>query len=125
MVVFYSLLNIAGINTMVIHKCNSPNTIRRREFLRNLALQLVNNHLHQRTEFSWPQVLTLQIKEIIDYESPTQQAPTTDTVPKRRRCSYCDQKKNRPTKYSSTICEKYMCLEHCTFICRECLNCSE
>ncbi|KAK9686693.1 hypothetical protein QE152_g37000 [Popillia japonica] len=96
---------------MVIHKCNTPTTSRRREFLRNLAFQLVNSHLRQRAQLTClPKPLLSTIKELTDYEEPIQRVVSVDeqTVPKRGRCGYCDRKKNRPTKYSCTKSKKIM-----------------
>ncbi|XP_022913435.1 piggyBac transposable element-derived protein 4-like [Onthophagus taurus] len=127
MVVFYALLNIAGINSIVIHKFNNPTVTQpRRTFLRNLSMALIDGHLRQRAQLHClPRQMSSRIREITGYEEPLQGAaatPSDENIPKRGRCAYCDRRKNRPTKYSCTTCQKFMCLEHCTIVCEECFN---
>jgi hypothetical protein len=47
--IFYSLLNIAGINSQLIYKANNNCNINRREFLQTLGKQLTMGYLQQRT----------------------------------------------------------------------------
>ena len=50
MVIFYSLMNIAGINAFVIFNSNNPNSnMFRGTFLETLALDLIAEHLKRRT----------------------------------------------------------------------------
>lgn len=122
MVVFYSLLNIAGINSMIIHQSNNISHGKRRDFLRNLAFKLVESHLRVRASLTClPKTMISRIREIVRYEEPVQPV-NENTQRKRGRCSYCDSKKNRPTKYSCKKCGKYMCLEHCLCVCKECYS---
>ncbi|GJQ74523.1 mod(mdg4) [Trypoxylus dichotomus] len=44
----------------------------------------------------------------------------TEENKKRKRCCYCDPKKDRKTKYFCKSCGNYMCLEHCTYLCKKC-----
>nr|XP_023014742.1 uncharacterized protein LOC111504426 [Leptinotarsa decemlineata] len=46
MVVFYSVLNVTGINSFVVYCSNSPNpNLKRRKFLQRLAMDLIRPHL--------------------------------------------------------------------------------
>lgn len=74
-VVLYPLVNLLGNNTIVIHKCSSFNIKRRREFLQNLAHQLVKSHLLQRTQLS---CLTISLALRINW--------TTSSTGRSRHC---------------------------------------
>lgn len=158
MVVFYSMLNVAGINSMVLFSLNNHSTKKktvRRVFLRQLSFDLLHEYLTSRAKLqSLPKLLRQRIEEIISSNSdfipeenqtiqikPNQASCSNQTATaeigdnrapdsKRKReivdvgshgrCKFCDRKKNRKTKYFCCKCRTYMCLEHCTFICREC-----
>ena len=42
--IFFSMLNIAGINAQIIYKANTDNSDRRRLFLKKLALKMSSCH---------------------------------------------------------------------------------
>ena len=118
MVIFYNLLNIAGINSQVIYASNNPDKkILRRLFLRQLANDLVKPHLQVRSAMSnIPRSLRLRLQEIsgsnIEPDVPQNVLPG--------RCAYCTSKKNRKTRFQCYKCNKYMCLEHIIGVCQEC-----
>jgi hypothetical protein len=51
-VIFYSLMNIAGINAQVLYAFSKPNDApnRRRIFLKNLSMSLMKEHLISRSK---------------------------------------------------------------------------
>ncbi|KAB0805147.1 hypothetical protein PPYR_02117, partial [Photinus pyralis] len=110
MVVFYNLLNVAGINSQVVYVSNNPDKkILRRRFLRQLGNDLVKPHLQVRSAMiNIPRTLKLRLQEItgmnIEPEVPQPVLPG--------RCAYCTSKKNRKTRFQCHRCNKYMCLEH-------------
>lgn len=117
MVIFYSLLNVTGINSYVVYSMNNDSTLRRRNFLRALSFQLVEEHIRRRATQSIPRVMQLRINEVFGLETPR-----PDPIPagQRGRCSYCDRRKNRPSRYSCIECKKFICLEHSLMICHQC-----
>lgn len=117
MVIFYSLLNVAGINSFVIFSINNSSNQRRRTFLRALAFQLVEGHNRRRVTQSIPRVMQQRIRQMFGLEAPVPEPPQEG---QRGRCSYCDRKKNRPTRFSCVECHKYICLEHSLMICHPC-----
>ena len=117
MVIFFNMLNIAGINAQVIFSANNPDTdIRRRFFLRKMANGLIAPHLQRRASMTnLPRALKFRLQEMVGAEAADQQQ---NIIP--GRCSYCDSKKNRKSRFSCFKCNVYMCLEHITPICTTC-----
>lgn len=120
MVIFYSMLNIAGVNSMVLYNLqNVDKNMTRRQFLHLLSSELADNHLRFRaTLICLPRTIKSRIKEILainDAVVPTVNLPNT-----RGRCCLCDRKKNRPTRFTCIECGKFFCLEHLNSICLEC-----
>lgn len=121
LVLFYGLLNIAGINSYIIYKNNNiDKNIPRKIFLEILAKQLVENHTKKRFNCNTvPRTSRLRIQEIYNIS-------TTENVqnqpPTHGRCHYCSSKKSRKTRFSCYKCKKFMCLEHLSAICKECVD---
>lgn len=119
MAVFYSLLNISGINSQVIYSINKKEKIVRRHFLENLALSLIDGHLRVRANSNYlPKLTRLRICEICRIE------PSQEPHDERRnllgRCVPCGSKKNRKTKYCCKTCNQFLCMEHVTITCARC-----
>lgn len=119
MVIFYSMLNIAGINSQVIFCANNPTVdLLRRNFLRELAQGLIRPHLEIRACMTnIPRRIRMRLQDICQI-TPENEAANVVIG----RCSYCDRTKNRKTRFSCFMCNTHMCLEHITAIC---LNCKE
>lgn len=119
MTLFYSLLNIGGINSFIILKFNTDNfKILRRNFLKTLSKQLCNDYMRSRLiHKNLPKIIRTRIQEmlgILEEERP-QIAPGGSG-----RCFKCGWKKNRPSKTSCKICKKFICREHTTTTCVDC-----
>lgn len=125
LVIFFALLNIAGINAYVIQCTNFGQKPPRKDFLKSLSKALVKEHLHARLVCkSLPQSIKLRLKEVLNI----QEIPATrdHNEQRRGRCKLCDRKKNRPTKYMchNGACHKFVCLEHVGSVnCPDCTNC--
>lgn len=121
MVVFYSSLNVAAINSYVVYMSNNSNSsMLRRRFLKQLAMEMVRPHLLQRLTLQrLPRSMKLRIREICGVED-TVNLENTGPMPENGRCGYCDSKKNRKTRYFCRKCKKFMCLEHITVLCDSC-----
>ncbi|XP_066970873.1 piggyBac transposable element-derived protein 4-like isoform X3 [Macrobrachium rosenbergii] len=116
--VFYTILNVAGINAYNIFMANSQTAIRRRKFLKELGLKLVEDHIqHRKTN---PH-LRKDLKRKIQHFSASKELP-----PKRhredfiQRCSLCPRSKDRKTRNCCQKCYKPICLEHAIHICVDC-----
>lgn len=122
MVIFYSVLNVAGINAMILYLANNIEIkISRRQFLRQLSFHLIESHLKTRAAIqNIPRSIKDRIRELTGEELPGPSRETLSNV--RGRCAYCDRKKNRPTRLVCKKCGKFMCGEHCLHICNECYD---
>ncbi|KAK2577559.1 hypothetical protein KPH14_012252 [Odynerus spinipes] len=91
--VFYNLMNVAGINTLVIYLQNNPNRkISRRIFLETLSYDLINSQLRRRTlNTSLPKTVKLRLAEICQLDGPEYSATSSNN--KIGRCGYCSSKK--------------------------------
>lgn len=91
MVIFYTLLNIAGINSYIIHKNNrnAPKTPPRRLFLEQLGMELVDGHIRRRAvQENIPRTIRTRLMEICSIDIP-HNAP----VATHGRCYWCGSKK--------------------------------
>lgn len=117
MVIFYSAMNVAGINSYIVYNSNTQTKIDRRRFLENLGFQLLDEHIRRRAQQqNIPRTIRLRLAEICGIE-------TENIAPENRiygRCTYCSTKKSRRTKYTCRNCKKYLCLEHLTGFCQAC-----
>lgn len=76
---FYGLLNIVGVNSMVLHQLAAKKKETRRNFLKTLAFQLMKPHMERRLEKPTLQRnLKDKITEILEYEE-------TKNMPKKRK----------------------------------------
>ena len=126
MVVFYSILNIAGINTQVIYLGNGKKVPRRRLFLRQLGNELIRDQLVKRSLLTnLPRSMSLRIQELLPQD---QQNGNNKDVNKssdnnrtlRKRCKPClEMKIRRLTKFSCHSCGQYLCLQHCNYVCSD------
>lgn len=119
MVVFFSILNVAGINTFVVHNSNNPTSdMNRRKFLRILSYDLVQPHLRLRAEMeNIPRTLKSRLREICHIpDIPDENQRRGETG----RCSECSSKRNRKTRYRCRDCSKFLCLEHVVVLCKYC-----
>ncbi|XP_044742586.1 piggyBac transposable element-derived protein 4-like [Chrysoperla carnea] len=132
MVIFYSFLNISGINAQIIYKDNNltnqnlnPN-LTRREFLKTLSLELIQPHLLDRLKETR---LTMELRQTIMKITKLKTGvvpeedvitPCSDETGKDGFCSYCPRRKNRKTKKKCRQCSLPVCNEHVAFLCMKC-----
>ncbi|XP_063231053.1 piggyBac transposable element-derived protein 4-like [Bacillus rossius redtenbacheri] len=120
MVIFYAMLNIAGVNAYLVYRANDPTSQdgkNRRTFLRKLMFNLTEEHIKERAMCKFlPKSIRSAAKRISGL--PEEEEQTSDGN-KRGRCAYC---KDRKTRYSCFKCRKYLCLEHSAIMCSDCKN---
>jgi hypothetical protein len=120
--IFFGLLNIAGINGYVIYKDNNPEQMFRRNYLKQLGLQLITEHLEARTKLqSLPVNVKTRIKLILA-EGNIKLAKPERPLRTVGRCEDCGNKKDRKTSTSCSLCNKLICRDHTTQICNECVS---
>lgn len=119
--IFFAMLNISGINANIIYRANNDNTrIKRRHFIKNLALSLIQDHLQiQRARVNLPRQLR---KRIADFTNEPSIEPPQKIPGARRRCQICPSKKDKKTKHTCHACHIYICPEHLISYCENCSN---
>lgn len=121
--VFFSMLNIAGINGFIIFRSNNVHlNMPRRLYLKSLARELVQNHMKKRLNQNLPSLLSLQMKNYLGI-LPINEQDDNPTVPQGRpKCTYCPKKKNRKTSVKCAKCQKPICKEHTLTYCAHCVQ---
>lgn len=123
--VFFGLLNITAINSLVIYKSNNSTSqghVIRRSFLKELALALVKDHLAHRLTLKYlPLELRSTIRRLAGVEEQTQSTQKRMKM-SSVRCEVCPKKKDRKTTTSCHSCAKMICKEHSVPFCEECAN---
>lgn len=118
MVIFFSMMNMAGVNSQIIFACNNKTyKIERRSFLRDIGLSLTKEHLARRSyETNVPRSVRERRQEV----AGTQENMKNEEIQPgtRRRCFFC--KKDSKTKYFCKKCKKFVCLSHMEAWCPEC-----
>lgn len=126
MVIFYHLMNVAGVNSRIIFLANKNEFTTRRDFLKKLALSLVDEQLRIRAQIT---SLPEEIKNLLQKYKPQEEPePGTSRAPKRQRCQPCYQhtKKTSISVYRCQKCGMSLCLrQHSRIICENCLNTEE
>lgn len=122
MTIFFSLLNIGGINSQIIYTNNTRHILPRKKYLADLAKVLV---LQEMKKIVQTQSIPISMKNRIHEITGTKQEQfEKQGVP--GRCGYCDWRKNRKTKTVCGICETYICKEHSgQTVCVNCQNSNE
>lgn len=121
MVIFFRLLDLAGINSLRIFQFNKKdfknNT--RRPYLYELALELMNDNLKERAKIpKLPKDLTVFLEKY-------KEEPAPGRVPQEVRrgiCYICGSKRNNRTKLECYNCRKNVCKNHSS-INTTCQNC--
>jgi len=101
--IFFSLMNIAGINSQIIYRENTGNVITRRNYLRSLGQELAKEFMINRLDIP---TLSIQLRSTIMKITGIKKQPTQHeqhgSVKERLKCAYCPKNKNRKTIVSIT-----------------------
>jgi len=128
MVVFYSLLNVIGINSFLIYSSNNQESLSRRLFLKKLSHELVEHHVKRRCYTnSLPTELSLKVKKLYNIIAPvevTGEVRSEGGRSSKRRCYLCPCKNDRKSAICCAKCKNNICLkEHALYICNP--NCKK
>lgn len=120
--IFYGMVDIAGVNTYVIYKCNvtGDKIPKRSAFLKELAFALVEDRLKERMHNSrLPREMKNTIRVILKCEDEAERPVEKPNLP-LGRCDYCPRSKNRKARNRCEHCGKSVCAEHRLSICIDC-----
>lgn len=118
---FFRLLDIAGINSMVILRANNVTLRKRRMYLRALGTELIKEYVQRRsTMVGLPRKLKRNIREHLNMEVGAADTEAGSSGTCRGTCKICPAKKRRQSKTQCMKCMKHICRSHTTFICNQC-----
>ena len=120
MVIFYALLNIAGINSQIVYLSNNSNKeVIRRVYLKKLSAELAEDHQKRRSmQLNIAPSIRQRRQEVAgtSVEHPRGD-PVLPTI--RKRCYFCT--KDTKTRYFCKLCKRFLCLSHAEFLCPTCV----
>ena len=119
---FFRLLDIAGINAMVILRANKVVIQKRQKYLRELGIELTKEYVKRRaTMVNLPRKLKRSIKEHLNMSvEDAGNEPSSSSSTCRGSCKICPAKIRRQSKTQCTLCRRNICRTHTTYICNEC-----
>lgn len=111
LVIFYALMDIAGINAQIIFHANEANPKKmRRIFLKDLALSLMKPQLVERAAIpSLPVDIATFLEKYKEQRVEITEEPTTK---KRGRCVTCGRARNTSTTIRCNSCHSFVCKGH-------------
>lgn len=127
--VFYGMVDGAGINAHIIFKENRERsnsnvpTKPRREYLKNLALELVKPLIRRRLQSvpNLPRELRYVMTNVLGENEPIMAENVQPERQTRKRCSICPSSKDRKGKDKCVVCKNALCAEHRHAICQHCI----
>jgi len=119
LVLFFRLIDLAGINAQVIFSTNNRNNkLIRRTFLEEVGLSLLQVQLKKRAVSKYiPRSLRQKVSTFSDEKKLPE---CSKVVGKRRRCAVCPRNKDIKTTNSCQTCKVYMCLKLLETVCKDC-----
>lgn len=124
MVIFYAMMNVAGINSLIIYLGNELEPMRRRVFLKKLAHELTLPELQRRSQktLGIPNSLQIRLRKFNPNKASAADADADAPLLKRRRCEPCTLEVGfrRMTVSRCVRCSKAICTKHSKQICEEC-----
>ncbi|KAJ8909550.1 hypothetical protein NQ315_012744 [Exocentrus adspersus] len=97
-IVVCSLMNIATINSQIIHKYNTTNIMSRRQYITSLAKSLIGPHMMRRASISG---LSISLRQKICFITgvDNRRIPNNENRQIKPRCGFCPIRKNRFTQH--------------------------
>ena len=122
MTVFYAVMNVAAINSVIIYRENNNSKTTRRDFLRQLtiSLSMLDGYLRTRmNKDNLPRELRKRIHEQI---GETMTYPASENSNKYVRCRDCPSAKDKKTRHYCNKCNKPICMQHIIPNCQSCVD---
>ncbi|CAI6353470.1 unnamed protein product [Macrosiphum euphorbiae] len=123
LVVFYSMLNIGGLNAQIIFQKNTSIRKTRLVFLKTLARQLMQEQMEYRLTLDClPKQIKLRLNEYCNITRPN--VGEIQRVQASGRCTFCDRSKDRKATKVCTNCARLICRDHIIETCPDCFEAS-
>lgn len=117
LIIFFSTLDIGAINAQIVYQTNNKYKTIRRSFLKQLGMELVQQHLENRLETcTLSRSLRQRISKIL------KKSTILARINSQGRCRFCSSTKNRKTKKQCQICTSHICNEHAYMLCPKCTD---
>lgn len=118
---FFSMMNIAGINSYLIWRHNTQEeTKNRRDFLKSVGTKLCQEQMMRRASMPMlPVELRHTLRRLLG-QPVRPPLPEEENEPRTGRCYLCGRKKNRKTQNRCSQCRYFICREHTKSSCVEC-----
>ncbi|XP_053956488.1 uncharacterized protein LOC128862090 isoform X1 [Anastrepha ludens] len=114
---FFTLIDITGINAQIIYKSNTGNLTQRRTFLKEIVLELIKPHISNRHAIK---TLPRDLRNTMDRIVPAKEPESQHLQP--GFCELCPSSKKRRSKKGCTLCGKLLCTEHVKYMCPSCFE---
>lgn len=115
---FMNLIDIAAVNSLILFKTKSANSISRYQFLKELAHSLMIPRMKRRMEMATR--IESRILQHIRAFVPVNNVESIQGAIKRRRCAYCPAKPGKKTTTTCSTCGLYICETHRIQFCENC-----
>ena len=129
MCVFFNLVNISAINALVIATFSKLEIKSRRNFIKKLGLQLVENHMRNRLSSGHlSRQLTESIQKHLGEDGRSSLTENVHQISnKRQRCGHCVRSDDVKTRFTCLSCKSFVCYTsepscHGRMICVRCLD---
>lgn len=122
MAMYFGILNIAGVNSHVLHSAFRDNSsLSRSDFLKGLSRQLCEPYLSERLlNTRLPRELRVSIGRILN--KPVKPSGQKVGPTKRKRCSLCPRSSDKKTEVVCVNCNRHICVSCRRSICFECVD---
>lgn len=119
--VFFHLLNVGAVNSMNIFRANNnDNIIKRCDYLRTLALELMKPEIHRRISIATiPKELRRRWRSLLklEEEQPEVHPRGNQTI---GRCGICGRARDKKTRRYCAKCNQWACVDHLRDVCVQC-----
>lgn len=111
--VFYALLNISNVNAHVLYAHNPQHKLRRRKFMKNVCLVLLDDSLQRRLKnMRLPKSHRATTGRLFPAAAESSTTSQLQSSQGAKRCTFCVRSKDRKVKTVCRTCGKHVCSDH-------------
>lgn len=121
---FFHILNVGGVNALVIYKTNSKqNFVIRSDFIKELAFAMVRPQMEHRVSLDvMPREIKTREKMCLKIEEEAQdrQPQAAQGTATKGRCFLCGRARNKTSRKRCATCSNWVCADHMKNVCTRC-----